>query len=150
MYSNINGCLKTFILWKELPKDLIINLKKPLHENINDCSLPFFFSFKKENNSSKQLLKQFTCSLLLMCSLCLSSTIFTKQLSFLAFLVIAPLLAPPSRDPSFSPMLRCLFLWYHWHRPWRTSTNQYLITWMSVTYKGDQNRYLQLDNEIIN
>ena len=35
-------------------------------------------------------------------------------------------------------------------RPWRTSRNKYLIIWMSVTYKGDQNRYLQLDNEIIN
>ena len=64
--------------------------------------------FKKENNSSKELPKQFTCSLLLMCSLCLSSTIFTKQLSFLHFLVIDHLLAPPSRAPSFLPMLRCL------------------------------------------
>ena len=65
----------------------------------------FPFYLKKENNSSKELPEQFTCSLLLMCSLCLSSTIFTKQLSFLPFLVIAPLLAPPSRAPSFSPSL---------------------------------------------
>ena len=105
MHSNINDCLKTFIFWKELPKDLIINLKKPLHENINGGSLHFFSFFKKENNSSKELPEQFTCSLLLMCSLCLSSTIFTKQLSFLPFLVKAPLLAPPSRAPSFSPSL---------------------------------------------
>ena len=67
-----------------------------------------FLFFLKENNSSKELPEQFTCSLLLMCSLCLSSTIFTKKLSFLSFLVISPLLAPPSRAPSFSPMLHCL------------------------------------------
>ena len=107
MHSNINGYLKTFIFWKEI-LDLIINLKKPLHENINDGSLPFFSLLKKENNSSKQLPKQFTCSLLLMCSLCLSSKIFTEHLSFLPFLVLAFLLAPPSRVPYLSPMLRCL------------------------------------------
>ena len=57
MHSNINGCLKTFIFWKKLPSDLIINLKKPLQENINGGSLPFSFSLKKkENNSSKELL----------------------------------------------------------------------------------------------
>ena len=64
-----------------------------------------FLFFKKENNSSKELPEQFTCSLLLMCILCLSSTIFTKQLSFLPFLVIALLRAPPSWDPSFSPSI---------------------------------------------
>ena len=67
-----------------------------------------FFLKKKENNSSKELPEQFTCTLLLMCTLCLSSTIVTKQLSFLPFLVIAPFMAPPSWAPSFSPMLRCL------------------------------------------